>query len=109
MDDKDIELLQSRLLRERERILRGSTRLITKEKSGNDIADQASDVSEELVRSSLSANDARTLREIELALKRIETGTYGTCEICGQEISLRRLRILPYTTRCVRCASETGG
>ena len=105
MEAKDIEVLQARLVRDRRRILRGNTRTVTKAKGSGDIADKASDISEDLVRSSLSSNDVRTLRDIEQAMKRIEKGSYGICESCNEEISMRRLRILPYATRCIGCES----
>jgi DnaK suppressor protein len=43
------------------------------------------------------------LREAEDALDRLEDGTYGTCEDCGVSINLERLKVLPFTTCCVRC------
>jgi DnaK suppressor protein len=43
------------------------------------------------------------LREVEDALNRLERGTYGICEDCGATIKLKRLKVLPFTTCCVRC------
>lgn len=43
--------------------------------------------------------------QIELALKRINDGTYGVCEICKKPISEERLKAIPYATMCVRCKS----
>ena|SRR5690349_11585645 len=47
------------------------------------------------------------LRQIERALARLETGTYGLCEECGRHIESARLRAVPYALRCQRCAAET--
>jgi DnaK suppressor protein len=44
-----------------------------------------------------------TLR-IEAALKRMETGDYGYCLSCGEEIELRRLELDPAVTVCIDCA-----
>ncbi|GLW67664.1 hypothetical protein Arub01_59070 [Actinomadura rubrobrunea] len=44
-----------------------------------------------------------TLREIEAALGRVDAGTYGRCEDCGEPIGRARLEILPYARRCVMC------
>ncbi len=55
-------------------------------------------------------NAART--EIEMvrqALARIDKGEYGSCEVCGQPINKERLKIVPYTTMCIKCASQAGG
>ncbi len=43
------------------------------------------------------------LKEIERALKRIVSGTYGTCEACGEQISAGRLKALPWARYCVTC------
>jgi DnaK suppressor protein len=39
------------------------------------------------------------------ALARMDDGTYGKCEICGNEIAAERLEALPYTTYCLGCKS----
>ena len=49
------------------------------------------------------------ITEIEQAMERRASGTYGACEICGNPIDAERLRILPHTTRCVRCANLPPG
>jgi RNA polymerase-binding protein DksA len=46
---------------------------------------------------------AEELRAIDAALARIESGTYGVCTNCGEEISPERLETLPYATRCRHC------
>ena len=47
-----------------------------------------------------------TLDQIEAAIGRIEDGSYGRCEECGEEISRSRLDAIPYAAGCVRCASQ---
>lgn len=49
------------------------------------------------------------ITEIEDALEQCSSGSYGMCEICGAIIDPERLRILPHTTRCVRCAGHPHG
>jgi DnaK suppressor protein len=49
---------------------------------------------------------AETLQRIEEALARHVEGTYGYCFECGEEISERRLRALPFAVRCVECEEE---
>ena len=51
---------------------------------------------------------AAELQEIDRALSRIESGTYGTCVDCGLKIAIKRLRITPSASRCASCqkASE---
>src|SRR4029079_6567079 len=46
---------------------------------------------------------AETLNKIDEALRRLEEATYGYCFECGNEISERRLRALPFAVRCKDC------
>lgn len=43
---------------------------------------------------------------IDDALEAIKKGTYGVCESCGKEISLERLKAVPYTTFCLPCKNH---
>jgi DnaK suppressor protein len=45
--------------------------------------------------------------EIDDALRKLERGTYGTCETCGQNILKARLEALPFARQCIAC--KTGG
>ena len=49
---------------------------------------------------------SETLVKIEEALHRLEEGTFGYCFECGDEISERRLRALPFAVRCKDCEEE---
>lgn len=46
----------------------------------------------------------RQLAEVDGALRRIESGDYGHCYSCGEEIDIRRLDVDPAITRCIKCA-----
>jgi len=46
------------------------------------------------------------LEAIEEALQRLENGSYGLCEVCGQPIEPRRLEIMPETPLCRGCMSQ---
>jgi DnaK suppressor protein len=46
------------------------------------------------------------LKEIDLALKKIENGIYGICEACGKPIALNRLKVIPWTRYCRRDAEK---
>lgn len=45
------------------------------------------------------------LEQVEQALARVDDGSYGTCEVCGEQIDGERLDALPLTTRCLEHAS----
>lgn len=56
---------------------------------------------------SIEQNTLDLLSKANRALERVEAGTYGLCESCGQAIPVERLDVLPYSTLCVECASRT--
>lgn len=47
-----------------------------------------------------------TLARIDEALARLNAGQYGTCSECGEDISERRLRALPFAVRCQECEAQ---
>ena len=49
-------------------------------------------------------NEEQLLEDVEAALERIEAGTYGNCELCGQEIPEERLDAMPQAATCIQCA-----
>lgn len=54
----------------------------------------------------LVAQGERQLAEIAAALARLDVGTYGTCESCGQPIADERLEVRPVARTCIGCASR---
>ena len=44
-----------------------------------------------------------SIRKIELALKRLDEGSYGCCEECGEEIIMERLKAIPFALLCRDC------
>ncbi len=46
-----------------------------------------------------------TVKEIDLALQRLDGGTYGSCVSCGRPIPVERLEALPWAALCVPCSS----
>jgi len=55
---------------------------------------------------SLRAGAQSALREVELALGRLRTGTFGRCVDCGSVLSLERLEILPHVALCMDCQRD---
>lgn len=52
----------------------------------------------------LEGNLRETLEQIERALAKLDEGTYGICEDCGEPIGDARLEALPMTRWCISCA-----
>jgi DnaK suppressor protein len=48
------------------------------------------------------------LQDVERALSKMETGTFGICERCGEPISTERLEALPWAELCIDCKQRTG-
>jgi DnaK suppressor protein len=49
------------------------------------------------------------LYAVNMALQRIQAGTFGLCRECGEEIAPARLRAVPWAAKCIHCASEAEG
>ncbi len=69
-------------------------------------ADAGSDAYDRDFALSLLSQEQDSLYEIDEALKRIENGTYGTCEMSGKAIPHARLEALPFTRYTVECQAE---
>jgi len=69
-------------------------------------ADAGSDAYDRDFALSLLSQEQDSLYEIDEALKRIENGTYGTCEMSGKSIPHARLEALPFTRYTVECQAE---
>ena len=54
----------------------------------------------------LRGREKSFLDKIEKALKKIDEGSFGVCEECGEEISVKRLEARPETTLCIRCKED---
>jgi len=72
-------------------------------------ADLAADASEETVALGLLGNEEHILTEVDAALARLEAGTFGHCEACGQPIAKRRLDAAPYARCCIACEEGQNG
>ena len=72
----------------------------------NHMADMGSDTYEQNNTILLMNNEGESLTQIEGALERIESGVYGSCIECEGRIPKMRLKAIPYTPYCVKCASE---
>lgn len=75
----------------------------------NDLPDEMDLASSEYLQSftfRLRGREKSFLDKIERALQKIEEGTFGNCEECEEEISVKRLEARPETTLCIRCKED---
>lgn len=68
-----------------------------------DLGDQANTAYTREFFFELGNGDRRVLRDVVSALQRIEDGSYGSCERCGEAISEKRLEALPFARYCITC------
>jgi RNA polymerase-binding protein DksA len=73
---------------------------------GNHMAEDATAAFDQATTVSLRRGHELALKEVERALHRIEDGTYGRCEHCGDEIDFARLKAVPQTTLCLTCQRQ---
>lgn len=100
------ELLQARrreLLEDAGRTVGGMTR---SKDNTPDPNDRASIESDHISLLRIRDRERKLIAKIDEALVRLEEGTYGICEECGEAISAERLRVRPVTTLCIRCKEE---
>ena len=71
-----------------------------------DFAEQAVEREHEEVLDALGEAGRAELAAINRALARIDSGDYGICMACGDEIAAKRLDVLPFSTMCVACAEK---
>jgi len=74
--------------------------------ASGDAADAAFDSSGEELASTLAELESKELAQVERAMKRLKSGSYGKCEACSLTIPVARLNALPYSTLCIKCQRE---
>ena len=119
MRKTELERFRKLLISEKERVtqsLAKREKVIkhTDEQSGmetakahsNHMADQGTDEYQYEATIRFATTEGRYLYHIAEALSRIEDGSYGKCETCAKNISLPRLRALPYARLCIDCKEK---
>ena len=108
MDSDTLETYRQRLLERQQHLVQrifGMEESMLEMDADRDI-ERTDRVQEEAVEVALTALDEQGRREMEAiqaALARIDAGTYGICETCGETISAARLTAMPTARRCVSC------
>ncbi len=78
----------------------------TADEPQGDVIDQATVETEAKVAARLRQTESHLLRAIDDALARIEQGTYGVCQICGNPVPKARLEAVPWTRVCRDCKEQ---
>lgn len=80
----------------------------TDEPIEKDSAEQATQAEDYEVLDYLGNAAQMEITMIKQAIARIDSGKYGICEVCGEPIREERLKALPYSSMCIKCASQAG-
>jgi len=109
-----LEKEQQRMLRQIRTIDSGQDQELSESLSEiSDYDDHPADIATETFERekdrALRENARETIERVEAALQKMENGTYGLCDICGQPIPAGRLDAVPYATLCVKCQADVEG
>jgi DnaK suppressor protein len=111
LNKKDLKRFKAMLEESKRQLLASAKRTLSEESSfdTNELPDEIDQASSEYQQSMifrLRDREKFLLAKIEKALQRIESDTFGICEKCEEEISIKRLEARPVTTLCIRCKEE---
>ena len=104
-----LEQLRQQLLKELEQIEASGPRVEIAAELREPRSDRAVDAATAVeLEHKLAVEDnlSGQLKMVEHALSKLEAGTYGLCDICGQPISPERLEALPYANLCIKCKAS---
>jgi DnaK suppressor protein len=71
-----------------------------------DLGDQASAEIDRSFMLRLRGRERKLLKKIDGAIERIDQGTFGICDKCGEEINIKRLEARPVTNMCIECKTQ---
>ncbi len=107
---EQLDMFKRLLLKQRKDLIEGAGRTVNRmtetDETFADPTDRASWESEASRDLRIRDRERKLVEKIDAALARIEDGTFGECEECGELISVGRLRARPVTTLCIECKAE---
>ena len=110
MDQKDIEYFRKLLTSMLEEAKQKGDSTIEELTDSNEVfadpADRATAESDRAFTLRIRDRERRLIRKIQSALQRIDDGTYGICDECGEEIASPRLKARPVTRLCINCKAK---
>jgi RNA polymerase-binding transcription factor len=111
MNKKERDEFRKLLAAKKESIIRKLTDTITESKEmesnvAQDLVDKAETSYTKEFLLSLSDGERDQLLQIDEALKRLEHGEFGVCQVCTKEIGDKRLKAIPWTPLCIDCQEK---
>lgn len=111
MNKAQLKKFKTMLEQKRDEIIQKAKQTLNEDMAldANDLPDEMDLASSEYLQSftfRLRGREKHFLEKIERALIKIEDGSFGNCEECGEEIAVKRLEARPETTLCIRCKED---
>lgn len=111
LNKKDLKLFRDLLDEKRRQVIDRARKTLTEDMTlqVDDLADEMDLASSESLQSfefRLRGREKSLLGKLDLAIRKIEDGTYGACEICDEQIGRKRLEARPETSLCIRCKED---
>ena len=108
---KELKKFQEALEDKRKAVLERARQMLSEGMTldANDLPDEMDLASSEYIQSfefRLRGREKNLLSKLELALKKIDEGTFGICEICDEPIGKKRLEARPETSLCIKCKED---
>src|SRR6188472_1543879 len=108
---KELSRFRGILEEKRDEILRNAKKTLSEEMTldVDDLPDEMDLASSEYLQSfqfRLRGREKAFLDKIQKAIDKIDKGTFGVCDDCGDKISVKRLEARPETTLCIRCKED---
>jgi DnaK suppressor protein len=111
MEKKDLEYFEELLINWRKELLAQAEGTVFSLKDLTDKladpTDRATFESDRSVLLRIRDRECKLISKIDAAFERIDDETYGICEMCGEDISIERLKARPVTTFCIRCKTKS--
>ncbi len=109
-NDEQLEMIRRILLSQREHLLDDAGKTVARMGDTNetfaDPSDRATWESDSTRDLRIRDRERQLMDKIDAALARIEDGTFGECEECGETITIGRLKARPVTTLCIECKAK---
>jgi DnaK suppressor protein len=111
MNKVQLKKFKTLLTEKRDEIVKKAKQTLEEDMSldANDLPDEMDLASSEYLQSftfRLRGREKAFLEKIQKALVKIDDGSFGVCEECAEEISVKRLEARPETTLCIRCKED---
>ncbi|MBN1297788.1 RNA polymerase-binding protein DksA [bacterium] len=111
MKKKQLEYFENKLMEWKKTLLKEAgdslnINLSQENSRQGDFGDLANNETDQNFELRIRDRERKLIQKIDACLQKVKDGTYGLCEECGEEISLKRLDVRPVASLCIACKTE---